>query len=177
MNLILLLLVVAFCSVFKITTWRVFCVGNGMMCSDIWHTYHEWYFEIVILILGERNLRQFWNITSGIYAKYHVQIMLLFVYTTTRNGFVIFRCRYFQLSWNTKALSQSNSRNFSCSSIKLRIVFSVLNCALSWIVKRVISARSLITEFVRRTYGLTLQWLGGINGTECSRFARNVSIT
>ena len=30
--------------------------------------------------LGEWNLRQFWNIT-GIFAKYHVQIMLLFVYT------------------------------------------------------------------------------------------------
>ena len=35
---------------------------------------------------------------SGIYAKYHVQIMLLFVYTTTRNSFVIFTCRYFKLS-------------------------------------------------------------------------------
>ena len=35
------------------------------------------------------------NITRGIYAKYHVQIMLLFVYTTTRNTFVIFTCRYF----------------------------------------------------------------------------------
>ena len=54
------------------------CIGNSMICSDIWHKYHEWYFKIVI-----RNLRQFWNITSGIYAKYHVQIMLLFVYTTT----------------------------------------------------------------------------------------------
>ena len=58
-----------------------------------------------------------WNITSGIYAKYHVQIMLLFVYTTTRKRFVIFTCRYFKLSWNTTALSQSNCRNFSCSSI------------------------------------------------------------
>ena len=66
-----------------------------------------------------RNLRQFWNITSGIYAKYHVQIMLLFVYTTTRKWFVIFTyaCRYFKLSWNTTALSQSNCRNSSCSSI------------------------------------------------------------
>ena len=27
---------------------------------------------------------------------YHVQIMLLFVYTTTRKGFVIFTCRYFK---------------------------------------------------------------------------------
>ena len=66
-------------------------------------------------------LRQFWNITSGIYAKYHVQIMLLFVYTTTRKRFVIFTCRYFTLSWNTAALGQSNCRNFSCSSIKLQI--------------------------------------------------------
>ena len=61
--------------------------------------------------------RQFWNITSGIYAKYHVQIMLLFVYTTTLKRFVIFTCRYFKLSWNTTALSQSNCRNFSCTSI------------------------------------------------------------
>ena len=37
-------------------------------------------------------------ITSGIYAKYHVQIMLLFVYTTTRKRMVIFTCRYFKLS-------------------------------------------------------------------------------
>ena len=51
---------------------------------------------------------------SGIY----VQIMLLFVYTTTPNGFVISICRYFKLSWNTAARSQSNYRNFSCSSIK-----------------------------------------------------------
>ena len=38
------------------------------------------------------------NITSGTYAKYHVQIMLLFVYTTTPKMFVIFTCRYFKLS-------------------------------------------------------------------------------
>ena len=31
---------------------------------------------------------------------------------------VIFTCRYFKLSWNTSALSQSNGRNFSGSSIK-----------------------------------------------------------
>ena len=37
-------------------------------------------------------------ITSGIYAKYLVQIMLLFVYTTTRKRFVIFTCRYFKLN-------------------------------------------------------------------------------
>ena len=61
------------------------------------------------------------NITSGIYAKYHVQIMLLIVCTTTLRRFVIFTCRYFKLSWNTTSLSQSNCRNFSCSSIKIQI--------------------------------------------------------
>ena len=73
--------------------------------------------------LGEWNLRQFWNVTSGIYAKNHVPVMLLFVYTATRKSFVIFTCRYFKLSWNTTALSQSNCRNLSCSSIngKIRI--------------------------------------------------------
>ena len=34
----------------------------------------------------------------NIYAKYQVQIMLLFFYTTTRKRFVIFTCRYFKLS-------------------------------------------------------------------------------
>ena len=24
------------------------CIGNSMICSDIWHKYYEWYFEIVI---------------------------------------------------------------------------------------------------------------------------------
>ena len=90
-------------------------IGNSMICSDIWHKYHEWYFEFVI-----RNLRQFWNITSGIYAHYHVQIILLFVYTTARKGFVMFTCGNFKLSWNTTGISQSNWRNFSCS-IKLEI--------------------------------------------------------
>ena len=35
-------------------------IGNSMICSDIRHKYHEWYFEIVI-----RNLRPFWSITGG----------------------------------------------------------------------------------------------------------------
>ena len=58
--------------------------------------------------------------------KYHVQIMLLFVYTTTRKRFVIFTCRYFKLSWNTTALSQSNCRNFSCGSISNKFTVSQL---------------------------------------------------
>ena len=33
---------------------------------------------------------------------------------------VNFTCRYFKFSWNTSALSQSNGRNFSGSSIKVK---------------------------------------------------------
>ena len=75
------------------------CIDNSMICSDI-----------------SRAVRwQFLAVTSGMYAKHHVQITLLFVYTTTRSSFVIFTCRYSKLSWNTTALRQSNSRNLSCS--------------------------------------------------------------
>ena len=101
---------------------RLISIGKSMICSDIWHKYHEWYFQNCHTKfhepLGECNWDNLkYNITSGIYAKYHIQIMLLFVYTTTHKRFVIFTCRYFKLSWNTTALSQSNCRNFSCSSL------------------------------------------------------------
>ena len=60
---------------------------NGMICSDIWYKYHECDISKLLYVihelLGDWNLRQFWNITSAIYAKYQLQIMLLFVYTTT----------------------------------------------------------------------------------------------
>ena len=105
-------------------------IGNSMICSDIWHKYHKWYFEIVIRNFTSR-LRQFWNIMSGTYAKYHMQIMLLFVYTTTCKRFVIFTCKYFKLSWNTTALSQSNCRHFSCSSI-IDFIYSI-SCISSFI--------------------------------------------
>ena len=105
-----------------------FICQEGLCCCIVWPSFlFDCFVKIwatcmnfcpyAYAVLGEWNLRQFWNITSGIYAKYHVQIMLLFVYTTTRNTFVIFTCRYFKLSWNTTALSQSYCRNFSCSSI------------------------------------------------------------
>ena len=45
--------------------------------------------------------------------------MVLFVYTTTHKRFVIFT---WLKSWNTTALSQSNYRNFSCSSIRRKRV-------------------------------------------------------
>ena len=49
--------------------------------------------------------------------------MLLFVYTTTHKGFVIFKWRYVKISWNTTALSQSNCGNFSCSRINIEIIW------------------------------------------------------
>ena len=27
---------------------NIISIGNSMICSDIWHKYHKWYFEIVI---------------------------------------------------------------------------------------------------------------------------------
>ena len=90
-----------------------------MICRDIWHKCHEWYFEIVI-----RNFKfeTIWNIASGIYAKYHIQIMILFV----SKRFVIFTHRYFKLSWNT-TLSQSNCRNFSRSNKNMLTVSPGVN--------------------------------------------------
>ena len=46
----------------------------------------------------------------------------LFILLPTIKRFVIFTCRYFKLSWNTTALTQSNCRNFSCSRINTKII-------------------------------------------------------
>ena len=70
---------------------------------------------------------QFWNITNGIYAKYLVQIMLLFVYTATRNRLVIFTCTFFKLSWNTTAPTRSNCRIFSRSNKNMLTVSPGVN--------------------------------------------------
>ena len=63
-------------------------ISNSMICSDIWHKYHEWYFEIVIRNFTSRRRVKFETILKYhewyIYARYHVQIMLLFVYTTAK---------------------------------------------------------------------------------------------
>ena len=107
-------------------------------------------------LLGEWNLRQFWNITSAIYAKYDLQIMVLIVYTTTCRRFVIFACRYFKLSWNTTALSQSNYRNFSWSSINLFIQFK---WNIIWL--RIPTGRrwtSWLFIALLRTFGLQVQF-------------------
>ena len=84
-----------------------------MICSDIWHKYHEWYFEIwdnfeLSIIVSMPN----------IISRTNHAIICLYYYP---QKVVIFTCRYFKLSWNTTALSQSNCRNFSCSSIITKI--------------------------------------------------------
>ena len=70
--------------VFGTRKWPInrhaFCIGNGMIFSDIWRKYHKWYFEIVIHNLGEWNLRQFWNIMSDISAKYYYLCAIICLY-------------------------------------------------------------------------------------------------
>ena len=85
------------CNYFWVCGWvSGISIGNSMVCSDIWHKYHEWYFKIVLHNFAVRRVKfeAIWNITSGIYAKYHVQFMLwlLIVYTTT---WEIQSCVYF----------------------------------------------------------------------------------
>ena len=74
----------------------VIFIDNSMICSDIWHKYHNW-----------RNFT---------YKSCYYLFML-----ATRKSFVIFTCTNFKLSWNTTDLSQSNCRNFSCIGINREI--------------------------------------------------------
>ena len=40
-----------FCLKIKITNLKfvtVIRIGNSIICIDIWHKYHEWYFKIVV---------------------------------------------------------------------------------------------------------------------------------
>ena len=93
-----------------------------MISNDIWHKYYEWYFKIVIgllyVISGAVRRVKFETIW-----KYHEWYLCEISRTNHAclynypQKVVIFTCRYFKLSWNTTALSQSNCRNFSCSNI------------------------------------------------------------
>ena len=49
--------------------------------------------------------------------------MLLFVYTATRKGFVIFTWRYFKLSWNTTAHGSSLKLAIFPAPYEIRLVF------------------------------------------------------
>ena len=43
------------------TTKRGVCIGNSMICSDIWHKYHWRYFEIVIRNFTSRYASEIWD--------------------------------------------------------------------------------------------------------------------
>ena len=107
-------------------------IGNSMICSDIWRNYHKWYFQLGIK--ASEIWDNFERSEVVFFAKYHVQIMLLFIYTTAHKRFVIFTCRYSKLSWNTTALSQSNCRNSSCSSIMTIIMITVMMIIMIFII-------------------------------------------
>ena len=51
-------------------------ICNSICCSDISHIYHERFFQNC-----KTNCGTILNITNGIYAKYHIQNMLLLVYS------------------------------------------------------------------------------------------------
>ena len=89
-------------------------IGNSMICSDTWHKYHDWYFEIEIWGNFEISRVVFVpNITCK--SCYYLFILI------PAKVFLIFTCRYLKLSWNAPALSQSNCRNFSFSSVNTLI--------------------------------------------------------
>ena len=95
-------------------------IGNSMIRSDIWPKYHESYFKIVVRNFKSRYASEIWDnfeISQVLFMPNITYKSCYHCYTTTSKRFVIFTCRYFKLSWNTTALSQSNCRNFSCSSI------------------------------------------------------------
>ena len=95
----------------------VIFIDNSMICSDIWHKYHDWYFESDVISRAVRR--------ETIWVEYMPNITYKSCYywfiLTTRKSFVIFTCRNFKLSWNTTARSQSNCRNFSCLGINREI--------------------------------------------------------
>ena len=40
---------------------NVISIGNSMICSDIWHKYHKWYFKIVIRNFTSRQASEIWD--------------------------------------------------------------------------------------------------------------------
>ena len=76
-------------------------IGSSMICSDIWHKYYEWYFEIAIHKFMYINLRQFWCLCQ--ISRTNYAIICLYYYPQ----------KVCNLSWNTTALSSSVWMNTS----------------------------------------------------------------
>ena len=112
------------CYVVMSCTFSTISIGNSMICSDIWHKYHQWYFKIVILRKLETIFKYHeWYLCQISHTNHAI---INFVYTTRCKRFVLFTCRYFKLSWNTTILTQSNCRKFSCSSITTKITIIII---------------------------------------------------
>ena len=92
-------------------SWSVISIGNRMISSDIWHKYHKWYFKIVIRNFTSRKASEIWD-------SFEISWVVFMPNITYKSCYYL---RYFKLSWNTTALSQSNCRNFSCSGIIVEI--------------------------------------------------------
>ena len=102
------------CNKLSVITPRTICMGNSMIWSDVWHKYHVWYFEIVIGNFKFVTILKYHEWYLCQISRTNHTIICLYYY---QQKFVILTCRYFRLSWNTTALSQSNCRNFSSSGI------------------------------------------------------------
>ena len=114
----------------KVIAWFVVIFGINAM-SDI----------LKLLYVISRAVRR---VKLETILKYHewylchisLEIMLLFVYTTSHTRFVIFTCRYFKIKLKYHGSKPINWRNFSCSSIMMIISFLtiVLNSCHKFII-------------------------------------------
>ena len=116
-----------------------------MICSDtcIWHKYLD--ISKLLHVISRAVRRVKFETILKYYKRYLCQISCtnhaIICYTTTYERFVIFTWRYFKLSWNTTALSQSNCRNFSGSIIMipkrwlLTLIFACLCFTKSLLIK------------------------------------------
>ena len=96
-----------------------------MICSDIWHKYHKWYFEIVIRNFTSRQASEIWDnfeISRVVFMPQNITYKSCYYMFILLPWKVLYfsHVGYFKLSWNTTALNQSNRRNFLCSSIKVK---------------------------------------------------------
>ena len=50
-------------------------MGNSMICSDIWHKYHEWYFKLLYVISRAVRRMKFWDnfeISSAVFMPLNI---------------------------------------------------------------------------------------------------------
>ena len=45
----------------KLVVFIVNSIGNSLICSDIWHKHHQWYFKIVLYNFTSRSASEVWG--------------------------------------------------------------------------------------------------------------------